>query len=373
MSAHLFSPLALGPITLPNRIVIAPMCQYSAADGDASDWHLQHLMTLAMSGAGLVIVEATAVERPGRITHGCLGLYSDSNEKKLGDVLAAAKAVALPGTKFGIQLAHAGRKASTRVPWQGGGPLQADQQPWSTFAPSSLAFDTGWSVPEALDEAGLVRIRDAFAQAARRAVRIGFDEVEIHLAHGYLLHEFQSPLSNRRFDRWGGDAAGRMAFPLSVARAVREAVPGSIALGARITGSDWHPEGLAIADAIALARALQAEGMHFACVSSGGNAPGLKIPAEPGYQVPFAKQVRQETGLKTRAVGLIAEPHHADSIVRNGEADMVAMARAFLDDPRWGWHAAESLGVDLPYPPQYARVKGNLWPRAKLLQPQSAA
>ena len=230
MSA-LFSPLALGPVSLPNRIVVAPMCQYSADDGSATDWHLQHWMTLAMSGAALVVVEATGVERRGRITHGCLGLYSDANERSIARALAAARAVALPGTRFGIQLAHAGRKASAQRPWEGGRALAPDQDPWPTVGPSALPFDSGWHTPEALDEAGLERVKAAFVAAAGRAVRLGFDAIELHMAHGYLLHSFLSPLSNRRDDRWGGDAERRRAFPLAVARAVRDAVPAGIALG----------------------------------------------------------------------------------------------------------------------------------------------
>src|SRR3712207_3598324 len=258
---ELFSPLDLGSVRLPNRIAVSPMCQYSANDGCMSDWHLQHLMTMAMSGAGLVVVEATAVERIGRITHGDTGLYSDDNERAMARVLAAARAVALPGTRFGIQLAHAGRKASSRRPWEGGTALPSDEDPWQTVAPSAIPVDEGWHTPAELDEPGIERVGRAFADAARRAVRLGFDEIELHMAHGYLLHAFQSPVSNRRRDRWGGDQDRRMAFPLLVAGAVREAVPGTVALGARITGSDWVEVGLQVEDAVTFAAALRDIGL----------------------------------------------------------------------------------------------------------------
>ena len=371
MTAPLFSPFALGLVRLSNRIVVSPMCQYSAADGCMTDWHLQHLMTMAMSGAGLVVVEATAVERPGRITHGCTGLYSDDNERTMARVIAAARGVALPGVKFGVQIGHAGRKASAQRPWEGGRALKAGEDPWTTWAPSPIPFDEGWPVPEELTEADLARIEKAFVEAAERALRIGFEVIELHMAHGYLLHAFQSPLSNRRTDRWGGSPEGRMAFPLAVARAVRAAVPAGVALGARITGSDWTDDGLKPEDAVALSKALKEIGLDFVCVSSGGIALRAKIPVRPGYQVPFAAKVRRDAGIATRAVGMIVDPHQANDIVTRGDADMVALARALLDDPRWGWHAAEALGADhLARPPQYARVAPAVWPGAALLRPR---
>jgi 2,4-dienoyl-CoA reductase-like NADH-dependent reductase (Old Yellow Enzyme family) len=371
MTPPLFAPLDLGPVRLENRLVVSPMCQYSAADGCMTDWHLQHLMTMAMSGAGLVVVEATGVERIGRITHGCTGLYSDDNERAMARVLAAARSVALPGTRFGIQLAHAGRKASARRPWEGGTPLRADDDPWQTVAPSPIALDDGWPVPAGLDEAGIERIRLAFVDAARRAVRLGFEVIELHMAHGYLLHAFQSPLANRRDDRWGGDRDRRLAFPLAVARAVREAVPKEIAVGARITGSDWMDGGLEGEDAVALAAALKTIGFTHVCVSSGGISLKARIPLGPGYQVPFAAKVKAETGIVTRSVGLIADPHQANDIIEKGQADFVALARGLLDNPRWPWHAAEALGADLPRPPQYERAKPALWPGAKIARPDA--
>ena len=366
---HLFSPLSLGPVQLPNRIAVAPMCQYSASDGSATDWHLQHLMQLAIGRAGMVVVEATAVERAGRISHGCLGLYSDANEAALARVLDAARRVAAPGTCFAIQLGHAGRKASCQRPWEGGKPLARAEDPWPTVAPSAIPFADGWHVPEALDESGLGRIVAAFRQAAERAVRLGFDAIELHVAHGYLLHEFLSPFSNKRTDAHGGTAERRMRLPLEVARAVGAAVPKSIALGARITGSDWAEGGLGPDDAAAFAKALKTVGADYVCVSSGGNVASARIPLSPGYQVPFATQVKEQAGLVTRAVGLIATPEQADAIIAEGRADFVALARAFLDDARWVWHAAERLGVEIAPPPQYARISRAAWPGAALVRP----
>lgn len=373
MASALFSPLDLGPLRLENRLVVAPMCQYSGRDGCTTDWHLQHLMGLAMSGAGLVVVEATAVERPGRITHGCLGLYCDDNERALGRVLAAARGVALPGTRFGIQIAHAGRKASSQRPWEGGRALSGGEDPWPTIAPSAIPHDEGWPEPRAMGEADLDRVREGFVAASLRAVRLGFDLVELHMAHGYLLHAFHSPLSNRRADGWGGDAARRLAYPLSIAEAVRAAVPAHVALGARITGTDWVDGGLRPEDAVELARCLKDRALDFVCVSSGGIALRAPIPLGPGYQVPLAARVRRESGLATRAVGLIADPRQAEAIVAAGDADLVAVGRGFLDNPRWGWHAAEALGASLAYPPPYARSAASVWPGAAIARPGDRA
>jgi len=370
MRSTLFSPIQLGPLELPNRIVVSPMCQYSADDGCANPvWHRQHWAQLAMSGAALVVVEATGVERIGRITHGCLGIYSDASEAAMARELAAAKRLALPGTRFGIQLAHAGRKASAQVPWAGGKPLAPGEDPWPTVAPSAIPFDDGWPTPQALDDAGIARIREAFVAAARRALAVGFDEVELHMAHGYLLHAFLSPLSNRRTDGYGGTLANRMRLPLEIARAVRAALPSRMALGARITGTDWVDDGWTVEDAVILARELKAAGLDFVCVSSGGIRGGVRVPVEPAYQVPLAARVREGAGIATRAVGLIADAVQAERIVAVGQADLVALARAFLDNPRWAWHAADRLGTKLSYPPQYARVAAPLWPGAKLARP----
>jgi len=361
MSPRLFAPIELGGMQFHNRIAIPPMCQYSADDGSANDWHLQHLMTLAMSGAGLVMVEATAVERPGRITHGCLGLYSDANEYALARVLAAARSVALPDTRFGIQIAHAGRKGSAQRPWEGGHSLRVDGDPWLTMAPSALPHSDGWDRPKAMQEADIERIGKAFVAAALRAARIGFDVIEMHLAHGYLMHEFQSPIANQRQDAWGGSPETRRAFPLAVTRAVRAAVPRQVAVGARITGCDWMDGGLGVDDAATLAKELKALDCSYVCVSSGG-FEGARIPVGPQYQVPLAERVRRESGIVTRAVGMIVDPVAAEHVIGSGAADQIAIARAALDDPRWGWHAAAALGVELPYPPQYLRAHPSKWP-----------
>jgi 2,4-dienoyl-CoA reductase-like NADH-dependent reductase (Old Yellow Enzyme family) len=365
MTAALFTPIDLGPFALVNRIVVAPMCQYSAEDGCASVWHTQHLMQFAMSGAALIVLEATGVERRGRITHGCLGLYSDANEAALAHVLIAARGVAIPGTRFGIQIGHAGRKASTQRPWEGGKPLGPDEDPWLTCAPSPIPFAPGYSIPEQLDEAGLARIRAAFVQAAARAVRLGFDVIELHSAHGYLLDTFLSPHANQRTDAYGGSLENRMRFPLEVARAVKAVVPQHIVVGARIMGSDWTGNGWSPDDAAVYAKALKEAGIGYVCVSSGGTVAGVKIPSSPGYQVPFAATVKKASGLPTRAVGHIVTPEQANEIVESGQADMIALARAMLDNPRWVWHAAQKLGASIPYPPQYERSAPDLWKGAR--------
>ena len=368
MTSKLFEPIRLGGVTLPNRVVVAPMCQYSANDGSMSDWHLMHLGSMACSGAGLVTVEATGVTREGRISHGCTGLYSDRNEAAMKRVVDACRRITK--SPIGVQLAHAGRKASVQVPWAGGKALGPAESPWPTVAPSALAYDAGWHTPHELSVSELGALRDAFAKAAARALAAGFDLVELHSAHGYLLHQFLSPLSNRRTDAYGKD---RMKFPLEVARALRDAWPRERALGARITGGDWAEGGAGIEEAIAYARELKKIGFDFVCVSSGGLVPQQKIRIEPGYQVPFAAQVKQAVPIAVRAVGLIVDPAHAEEIVASGKADMVALARALLDNPRWVWHAAERFGVKIDYPPQYARSHHSLWPGAALARPREAA
>jgi 2,4-dienoyl-CoA reductase-like NADH-dependent reductase (Old Yellow Enzyme family) len=360
MATSLFSPIKLASVELDNRIVVSPMCQYSANDGCASDWHIAHLGMLANSGASLVIVEATHVERHGRITHGCLGLYSDDCELTLKQVIDIGRRYGT--TKFGIQLAHAGRKASSQRPWEGGGALKAGEDPWETIGPSALPFGPGWHVPREMTAADITRVREAFVAAAARAVRIGFDAIELHGAHGYLIHSFMSPLSNKRTDEYGGSFENRLRFPLEVARAVRAAVPRSIALGARITGSDWLDGGLTPADAIAFTKALKEVGFDYVDVSSGGITAEARTPTTPGYNVPIAEQVRRVTGIATRTVGLIVMPKQADEVIAEGKADMVALARAVLDNPHWGWYAAQVLGAETKRPPQYLRASSKLWP-----------
>jgi 2,4-dienoyl-CoA reductase-like NADH-dependent reductase (Old Yellow Enzyme family) len=362
MTSVLFSPLRLAGLELPNRIAVSPMCQYSADDGCPNDWHLTHLGMLANSGAGLVVVEATAVERHGRITHGCTGLYSDANEAAFARVIAHCKRI---GTaKFGVQIGHAGRKASSQRPWEGGLGLKDGEDPWQTIAPSAIPFGDAWPAPREMTAADIERVRNAFVEAVKRAVRVGFDAIELHGAHGYLLHSFVSPVSNKRTDQYGGSLENRMRFPLEVAEACRAAVPAEIPLGMRITGSDWVDDGITPDDAVNFAAALKARGIDFVCVSSGGVTADNKVKIGPGYQVPFAEKVKREVGIATRAVGLIATAKQAEAIVAEGKADMVALARAFLDNPHWGWDAALKLGAEVARPPQYARVAPKLWPGA---------
>jgi 2,4-dienoyl-CoA reductase-like NADH-dependent reductase (Old Yellow Enzyme family) len=372
MVAALFAPIEIGGMPFRNRIAVAPMCQYSAADGSATDWHLQHWMMLGMSGAGMVTVEMTDVERRGRISHGCHGLYTDENEAAAARALAAARRFAPPSTRFGVQLAHAGRKASARRPWEGGGPLTAGEDPWQTVGPSPIPFAEGWPAPHELTEGEIEEIVQKFAAAAERAKRAGFDFIELHGAHGYLLQSFLSPLSNRRTDRYGGSLANRMRFILAAADAVRSAVP-SIMLGARISATDWVEGGFTPAEAVELAAALKDAGVAYICCSSGGNSPHAKVPTTPGYQVHFAEKIRREAGIVTRAVGLIDDPLQAEAIVRDGRADLVALARAILADPRWPWRAAAMLGE--PFEPvlQYARSKPTMLKWAAPAERRSAA
>lgn len=364
MSSRLFEPIAIGPVQLPNRLVVAPMCQYSATDGSATDWHLQHLSQLAYSGAGLVVVEATAVERRGRITHACLGLYSDDNEAALERTLHAARRLGGP-TRFGIQLAHAGRKASTHRPWDGSAPLGPAEDPWLTVSSSATPFGAGWHVPHALSSAEIDATVESFVTSALRAVRIGFEVIEIHSAHGYLLHEFLSPLVNSRTDEYGGSLENRLRMPLAVIRAVCAAVPREVAVGLRISGTDWVDGGWDIQQSIAYVQAAKELGIAYVCVSSGGARAKVMVPASPGYQVPLAHEVRQATGVPTRAVGLITDPRQAEQILAAGSADMVALARAFLDDPRWGWRAADVLGAKPHFPAPYHLVRSEGWRRIR--------
>jgi 2,4-dienoyl-CoA reductase-like NADH-dependent reductase (Old Yellow Enzyme family) len=353
---HLFKPLSIGGLELPNRIVIAPMCQYSAEDGSATDWHLIHLGHLALSGAALLILEATAVEARGRITPGCLGLYSDQNEAALARVMQSVRAHA-GGMPLAIQLAHAGRKASSNVPWRGGAQIRLTQDgSWRALAPSALPHIDGEDAPEALDDAGLARVRAAFAQAAQRAARLGVQGIEIHAAHGYLLHQFLSPIANHRSDAYGGSLDRRMRFPLEVFDAVRAAFPAERPVWVRVSATDWvDGSGWDVDGAIAFALALKARGCAAVHVSSGGVSPAQKIPLGPGYQVGLAARIKAAVGLPTIAVGLITEPQQAEAIVASGQADAVALARAMLYDPRWPWHAAAALGAQVQAPPQYWR------------------
>jgi 2,4-dienoyl-CoA reductase-like NADH-dependent reductase (Old Yellow Enzyme family) len=361
MTASLFTPIQLGGITLPNRVVVSPMCQYSADDGSMTDWHLAHLGSMACSGAGLFVVEKTNVTREGRITHGCTGLYSDHNEAAMARAVQVYRGIT--SDPIGIQVGHAGRKGSAQVPWLGGRALGPDESPWQTVAPSAIAFGEGWHVPREFSKDDLRKLLDAYVASALRAKRIGFDLLELHSAHGYLLHQFLSPLANQRTDEYGKD---RMKFPLEVARAMRDVWPKERALGIRINATDWMEGGWTPENAVAYARELQRIGFDFICVSSGATVPHARIPVAPGFQVGFAERIRKEVGIKVRAVGMIASADQAEEIIASGKADMVAMARAFLDNPRWVWHAAEHFEVKIDYPPQYARSHPSLWPGAAL-------
>jgi 2,4-dienoyl-CoA reductase-like NADH-dependent reductase (Old Yellow Enzyme family) len=353
MSA-LFSPYRVGSLALRNRIVIAPMCQYSAEEGRATDWHVIHLGNLALSGAALLIIEATAVSPEGRISPDDLGLWSDETEKALGRVLGIVRRYS--DMPVAIQLAHAGRKASTRVPWEGGKQIHPDEpRGWQPVAPSPLAFAEGDHPPLALGRDGLARVREVFAQAAHRAARLGLDGIQIHAAHGYLLHQFLSPLSNRRDDGYGGALDNRMRFPLEVFDTVRSAFPAERPVSIRVSGTDWAEGGWNLKQTVAFARALGARGCSAIHVSSGGLTPAQRIPVGPGYQVPLARAVKVATGLTTIAVGLITDFDQAEMIVGTGDADLVAVARTITYDPRWPWHAAAPLGATVKAPKQYLR------------------
>ncbi|MGJ3259121.1 MAG: NADH:flavin oxidoreductase/NADH oxidase [Rhodospirillales bacterium] len=353
MSSALFTPFNLRGLEMPNRIVVAPMCQYSATDGTVNDWHLMHLGQFAVGGNGLLFVEATGTEPEGRITPGCVGLWSDENEAALKRVLDFCNAYG--NTPVGIQLAHAGRKASADVPWKGGKPLSSDNGAWQTVGPSAEPYADGWHTPDAMTDETLDRVRTSFVEAARRSVRLGFKAIEIHNAHGYLMHQFLSPVSNRRNDAYGGSLEGRMKYPLEVFDAVRAVVPDDIPVGVRISATDWVEGGWDIEGSVAYTHELKKRGCDFIDVSSGGNSPDQKIPVGPGYQTPFAERIRRDTGIATMAVGKITDAIQAEHIVRSGQADMVALARGMLYDPRWAWHAAQTLGGKAAFPPQYQR------------------
>lgn len=362
MPSALFSLIRLKDLEFANRIVVSPMCQYSADDGSATGWHLAHLGTLAGSGAGLLVFEATAVEREGRISHGDLGLYSPENASALQRVVDHCQQYG--SAKLGIQLSHAGRKASSQKPWEGGRALPVEDGAWTTIAPSALPFGEGWHNPLEMSRQDIERVTASHVEAAQRALRIGFDVLEIHAAHGYLLHQFLSPVSNRRTDDFGGSQENRMRFPLAVVCAVRTVWPQDRPLGVRITGKDWAKGGIDIEDAIAFAKALKDAGVDYVCVTSGGIAAGAAPAIGPGYQVDLAEAVRREAGIATRAVGLIATPQQAEEVIASGKADMVALARAFLDNPHWAWRAARELDADVSLPSQYQRAATKVWPGA---------
>ena len=353
-SSGLFSPLTLRSITLRNRIGVSPMCQYSATDGFANDWHFVHLGSRAVGGAGLVIVEATGVAPEGRITPGCLGLWSD---KHIEPLARCAKFIKEHGAVAGIQIAHAGRKASAALPWNGGAHLSEAQGGWETIAPSAIPFGGALTkIPRAMTEADILRVQNDFIATAKRALTAGFQFLELHAAHGYLFNSFLSPISNQRTDRYGGSFENRTRLLLDTARAVRKIWPDNLPLATRISAIDWKEGGWQIEDSIALAKLLKAEGVDLVDCSSGGLMPDAKITVVPGYQVPFAEKVRHGAGIPTAAVGFITEAKQADDIVRGGQADVVLLARQMLADPYWPVRAAKALGIKLPTPNQYARA-----------------
>jgi 2,4-dienoyl-CoA reductase-like NADH-dependent reductase (Old Yellow Enzyme family) len=353
MSA-LFTPLRLRSVELRNRIAMSPMCQYAARDGRPTDWHLVHLGSRALGGAGLVIVEATAVVPEGRITPADLGLWSD---ELVGAFRPITACNAAHGAVPGVQLAHAGRKASTGVPWRGGQPLPPGAGGWQTVAPSPIPFDDGWPVPRELTATECAGLPARFAAAAGRAREAGFRAVELHFAHGYLVHQFLSPLSNRRGDGWGGNIDGRCRLAGAIVEAVRAAWDEELPLLVRISATDWVDGGWDLASSIELARRLARLGADLIDCSSGGLAPRASVPAAPGYQVPFAEAIRREAGVTTGAVGLITEPEQAEEIVAAGRADLVLLGRQLLREPYWPLRAARALGVDGPWPEQYLRAK----------------
>ena len=354
MPNGLFAPFRVGSLELRNRIIVSPMCQYSADEGRATDWHVIHLGHLALSGAALLTVEATAVEPEGRISAGDLGLWSDDTEAALARTLDSVRRWS--DVPIAIQLAHAGRKASTRVPWEGSTQIPPHAPGgWQTMAPSPQPFGPTDHPPIALDRGGLRRIREAFAATAVRAGRLGFDAVQLHSAHGYLLHEFLSPLSNLRDDEYGGSLENRMRFPLEVFDAIRAAFPGDRPVTVRVSATDWAPGGWDLEQTIAFAQALERRGCSAIDASSGGLTPAQRIPVGPNYQVPFARALKSATGLAVVAVGLITEFEQAEAIIATGDADFVALARGILYDPRWPWHAAAHFGASVKAPNQYLR------------------
>jgi len=354
MGSVLFSSFNMRGLTVPNRIMVSPMCQYWAEHGLANTWHLIHLGNLATSGAGILCIEGTAVEPEGRITPGDLGLWDDATERALEPVLAAIRKYSSVAVVH--QLAHAGRKGSSRVPWEGGALIPVAEGGWLPCAPSAVPHREGEPAPRPLDAAGLVRVREVFAAAARRAVRLGVDGIEIHAAHGYLLHEFLSPLANRRDDQYGGSLANRLRFPLEVFEAVRAAVPPEKPVGVKVSATDWVEGGWDLEQTIAFAGELKKRGVDWITASSAGVSPLQKITVGPGYQVPFAEAIKRGAGVNTVALGLITDAEQAEEIVASGKADLVALARAMLYDPRWGWHAAAKLGGTVDAPPPYWRA-----------------
>jgi len=353
MNSKLFTPIKLRDIEFPNWIVVSPMGQYSAREGCATDWHMVHLGHLALSGAGLLITEATAIHPNGRLSPSDLGIWSDEAAAALEPVIAFCRRSG--GSKLGMQLWHAGRKSSLSVAWEGQRPLGKDEGGWTIYGASAIPYP-GRHTPVALDENGIAEQIACYVKAAERADRLGFDLLEIHGAHGYLIHNFLSPLANDRTDAYGGSLENRMRFGLEVFKAVRDAWPERKPIGMRISSTDWAEGGWDIEDSIVFARKLSELGCDYICASSGGSVPEQTLKVYPGYQVPFAERIRKEAGIATMAVGLITEPQQAEEIIKGGQADMVALGRGMLYNPRWPWHAAVALGEEFFYPKQYERA-----------------
>jgi 2,4-dienoyl-CoA reductase-like NADH-dependent reductase (Old Yellow Enzyme family) len=349
----LLEPITLGELHLRNRIVVSPMCQYSSPDGVPTDWHLVHLGSRAVGGAALVFTEATSVSPEGRISPDDAGIWNDTQAEAWSRIASFIRG---QGAAAGMQLAHAGRKASTDAPWRGGGPLDAEHGGWTPVAPSAIPFDDGYPVPAALDAAGIAKAIDDFRAAARRAREAGFEVIEVHGAHGYLIHQFLSPLSNTRTDRYGGALENRARLLREIIAAVRDAWPAPMPLWVRVSATDWAESGWDIDECVQLARMLRADGVDVIDCSSGGTVPHPKIPTGPGYQVPFAARIRREAGIATSTVGLITGPRQAEEILQRGDADVIEMAREFLRDPYFPRRAAKDLGEPLRVPEQYQRA-----------------
>ncbi len=364
MENKLFTPITLRGVTLENRVVVPPLCQYSSKDGVAQDWHMLHLPGMAISGAGLVVFEMTDVEPIGRITPWCAGLWSDEQEAALARVISSCRQYG--HSKLGIQIAHAGRKASCDVPWRGGKGLSEEKGGWQTIAPSAVSFGEGYGTPRAMVAADFDRVLDGFVSATRRAARLGFDSCEMHGAHGYLLSSFFSPLGNRREDHFGGSIENRMRFPLQVFSAMREVWPSDKPLGVRLSCVDWVDGGTTLEDTIVFARALKDAGCDFICCSSGGVVSMVPPLIRANYQVQFADRIRREVGIPTRAVGMIFTGRQADAILAEDKADMIAVGRGYIDDPRWAWHAGDELGVIAPFASPTHTARSPNWIKHKL-------
>jgi 2,4-dienoyl-CoA reductase-like NADH-dependent reductase (Old Yellow Enzyme family) len=365
MTSALFSPITMRGMTLPNRVVVSPMCQYNSTDGSANDWHLMHLGSFSLGAAALVMTEMTNVNAVGRITHKCAGLYSDDNENALKRVIDFCKQYGI--ARQGLQIGHAGRKGSTQPPALGAKPLTAEEGAWETLAPSAIPFGTGWHVPKAMTKDDLKNTLADYVAAVKRAERVGYDLIEMHGGHGYLIHQFLSPLANQRGDEYGGSVQKRMRYPLEVFEAMRKAWPSDKPMGIRVSAVDWVDGGTTVDDTIAFAHELKALGCDYMDVSSGQVDARQKIPFAPGYNAPFAEAVRKATGMPTMSVGLIAGHKQAEDIVASGKADFICIGRGAMWDPRWMWHAAEELGAEAPYAPRtmpcHPRMRPQIFPK----------